>query len=152
MTDPQPGAPGQTPELDWLELLDHTADTGIRVRANTLPLLFSRAAWGMFSLIVDPRLVRPLQARPLALEAEDLPGLLVNWLSELNFLHNTQHELYSRFEVTAVDQCRLSAVVGGERIDPNRHTVDTEIKAVTYHELKVERQGECWTAQVIFDL
>jgi SHS2 domain-containing protein len=132
--------------------MEHTADTGIIVRAPALAELFARAAWGMFSVITDPATVQPRQEFSCALEADDLAMLLVRWLSELNFHHITRHEVYSRFAVSLVGETRLQAVVGGEAIEPGRHLVHTEIKAVTYHELRVEKHGDLWLAQVLFDL
>ena len=46
----------------------------------------------------------------------------------------------------------LTATVGGETLDPSRHPIDTEIKAVTYHQIAVEQVGGHWQARVIFDL
>ena len=77
----------------WLEELDHTADEGIIVQAATMPELFERAAWGMFSLIADLDTVQPVTRDTIAVEAGDVEALMVRWLSELVF----QHE-YTRFE------------------------------------------------------
>jgi SHS2 domain-containing protein/predicted Zn-ribbon and HTH transcriptional regulator len=90
-------APADSPP--WLTPLDHTADTGIIVTAPDLPTLFSRAAWGMFSVITDLAAVQPAASETVEVGADDLPGLLVRWLSELNFRHITTHRLYARFEV-----------------------------------------------------
>lgn len=166
-------APAAAPP--WLTPLDHTADTGIIVTAPDLPTLFSRAAWGMFSVITDLVAVSPAAAETVAVGADDRPGLLVRWLSELNFRHITTHRLYARFEVRELGRCdsaangnapargawaeapgggpwRLRAEVFGEPIVPGRHTVFTEIKAVTFHGLELAEVDGGWRAQIIFDL
>ncbi len=159
--DPAPAGFNPAGEFpDWLTLLDHTADAGIRVTAPDLPTLFSRAAWGLFSVITDPATVQPAEAEPVEVTAEDLPALLVRWLSELNYRHLTRHRLYARFDVRELvlpkpaepGTCRLDAEVRGEAIVPGRHPVFTEIKAVTFHGLELTEIDGGWRAQIIFDL
>jgi SHS2 domain-containing protein len=143
-------APDDLPK--WLQFVDHTADAGILIRAPNPEQLFERAAWGMFSLITDVESVRPEECIHITVDASDRAGLLVRWLSELNFRHVTEHRLFSRFTVTALSDRRLEADVFGAHIDPTRDTVFTEIKAVTFHDLQLEQDAHEWRAQVIFDL
>lgn len=147
---PEGGGAGQAPT--WLECLDHTADTGITVEAETLQELFARAAWGMFSIITDPEKVVCRSSESIGVEATDLEALLVRWLSELNYRHVTRHLVYGRFEVLELEPHRLVARVCGETIDPTRHTVYTEIKAVTFHGLAIRPVNTGWRAEIIFDL
>lgn len=145
---------------DWLTFLDHTADTGLRVTAPDLPTLFSRAAWGLFRVITDPATVQPAEPETVEVTAEDLPALLVRWLSELNYRHLTRHRLYARFDVRELTPPkpaeavpgRLRAEIRGEALVPGRHPVFTEIKAVTFHGLELTEIDGGWRAQIIFDL
>lgn len=141
-----------SPPPAWLQPFEHTADVGFVVMARNAPELFARAAWGMFDLLTDPRTVRPVERRAVRVTADDQAALLVRWLSELNFLHATEHKLFSRFDVREVTPTALEAIVWGETIDPARHAVYTEIKAVTFHELVVEQVGSVWRARVLFDV
>ncbi len=143
--------PEATPP-DWLQALDHTADAGIVVTAPDLKELFARAAWGMFTVITDPGLVRAGAPVRVEVEAPDPAALMVRWLSELNYRHITRHEVYGRFNVLDWSETRLVAEVQGEPIDAARHVIYTEIKAVTFHGLKIEPESGGWRAQVIFDL
>ncbi|MCI0534605.1 MAG: archease [Verrucomicrobiales bacterium] len=156
MTDHLPGEFEKTePRMalpEWLEELEHTADTGIIVRADCLKELFGRAAWGMFSVMVDLSAVQPKVAARVSVEATDQKALLVKWLSELNIQHVTKHWLFSRFDISELGDTHLSAEVYGEAIDPERHAIYTEIKAITFHDLRIEKEGERWKAQIIFDL
>lgn len=136
----------------WLREIDHTGDIGITVTAATLEELFARAAWGMFAVLTDMAGVEVRETHRIAVEAADREALLVEWLSELNYLHVTEHVLLSRFTVESIDDRRLTALVGGEPVDPERHTVYTEIKAITYHDLVIEETGTGWQVQVIFDM
>jgi len=136
----------------WFRELDHTADTGIEVWAESLPELFERAAWGLFAILTDPETVAPREAVSFELEAPDVQALLVRWLSELNYYHITKRWVFSRFEVQQFSERHLVAQARGEPIDPARHTIYTEVKAITYHGLKLERRDGQWYARIIFDL
>ncbi len=137
---------------NWLREIDHTGDIGIEVRADTLSELFERAAWGLFSVLTDPGTVRDRTARAVTVEADDRESLMVRWLSELNFLHVTQHVLFRRFAIDELTDTHLAATAWGEAIDPDRHPVYTEIKAVTYHQLDIEEMDDGWHVQIIFDM
>ncbi len=137
---------------DWLEFLDHTADAGILVQAADLKELFARAAWGMFSLVTDVDMVRLVERSRIRIEASDRPALMVNWLSELNYRHLTEYRLFGKFAIVEICEKWLLAEVCGERIDPARHKIFTEIKAVTFHDLRLQRDDQGWKAQIIFDL
>lgn len=133
------------------EPLEHTADEGVRVWAPDWSGLLEQAARGMFAVIADPRSVRPERERRVALRADSREALLHDWLEELNGLHQSEGELYAAFEVEA-DDVSLRARVRGEAIDPARHALRTEVKAVTWHDLRVEESGEGLRARVLFDV
>lgn len=136
----------------WFREIDHTADIGIKVVADDLPTLFERAAWGTFAMLTDVRTVEPQEARTVEVEGEDRADLMVNWLSELNFLHITQHVLFSQFEIESMSDTHLTATVRGERVDRDRHPIYTEIKAITYHGLEIIEEDDAWRVQVIYDM
>lgn len=131
------------------EELDHTADVGIRAHGATLDELFAAAAAGMFSLVADLRKVRAVGEVEVRVKADDLEALMVRWLSELLFLHETQRLLLKEFDVR-IDGMSLEARARGETIDKKRHELKLNIKAVTYHRLRVDRKAGL--AEVIFDI
>jgi len=143
---------GERTAPHWLEFLDHTADAGILVQAPNLKELFARAAWGMFSLVTDMDTIRLAERSRIRIEANDRPALMVKWLSDLNYRHVTEHRLFGKFAIVEIGEEWLLAEVHGERIDPTRHTIFTEIKAVTFHDLRLERDDQGWKTQIIFDL
>ena len=132
--------------------IEHTADIGIEVEADNLSELFEGVAAAMFSLIVDPDTVRQTVERELSLEAGDLEELLFMWLNELLFVLYAEGLLFSGFKVKDIGEDRLVATATGEKLDPQRHRLDEEIKAATYHEMMVERRDDGWKARVIFDV
>lgn len=139
------------------EVLPHTADLGVRVRGGCLAELFANAAYGLSDNLVALETVRATETRALAVEAGDLEDLLVRWLGEILFLFERDAFVACEFDV-AVDARPPGAAVSaratlrGERLDPSRHRVYSEIKAVTYHGLVIAREADGWRAEVIFDL
>jgi SHS2 domain-containing protein len=134
------------------ETFEHTADLGLRVRAATLDALFADAARGLFSMIVpDLESVRPQESLALEVRGEPSELLLLDWLSELLYTYETRRLLLVQFDVS-VGETGIAATVRGEPIDPARHALDHEVKAITYHGLKLERRDDGWLAEVIVDI
>ena len=131
------------------EEIEHTADVAIRAYGASLNELFANAAEGMFSLIADLEAVKPIGEIEVRVSAEDTPTLLLRWLAELLYVHETQRLLFSRFEVE-VSGTSLLGRARGEAIDKARHELKLVIKAVTRHRLTVD--PERGIAEVIFDI
>lgn len=144
--------PGEQPHPEIYESLSHTGDLGMLVYGRDLPELFAHAAWAMFDLMSDATTIRPQHAVTVSIEATDVADLLVRWLNELLYLYDTQRFLTCTATFTTLEPLCLTATAQGEAFDPARHPIDTEIKAVTYHQIAVEQVGERWQARVIFDL
>ncbi|MDK2371960.1 MAG: archease [Candidatus Korarchaeota archaeon] len=133
------------------KLVDVEADVGFEVWANDLNSLFEEAALAMYEVMVDVESVNPVVRKELELESEDLSLLLHSWLSELLFITDVEGLVFSKFEVT-IQGTKLRGKAWGEPVDPERHKPKTEVKAVTYYKLKVEKEGDLWRAVVILDL
>lgn len=132
--------------------IDHTADAGIQVYGRDRAELFRHAAEGFFHILTDPNKIVETESREISLEAGDLEELLVRWLSEFLFLFDTEGLLFRRFDLGLLNDHHLQAEARGEPYDEGRHPIKTPIKAVTYHRLRVRREGGVWKAEVIFDL
>jgi SHS2 domain-containing protein len=134
------------------EYFDHTADLGIRVRSADLNGLFADAATALFAAVVDGlEAVRPAQQVAIAIDGSDLDYLLFDWLRELLFRFDAEHLVLSQFDVR-VSETGLKATARGELLDPARHVLSHEVKAITYHGLRVEREADGWVAEVIVDI
>ncbi len=134
------------------EFFEHTADVGLRIFGDTLEDLFVNAADGLFGLITEVEKIEEKEAVDFTLKAEGKEDLLVRWLSELLFRFEVDGLLFKRFRVFQVNGKSLSAKAYGEKFDPARHELKTEVKGVTYHQLKVEATRDGWLAEVIFDV
>jgi SHS2 domain-containing protein len=134
------------------EFFEHTADLGLRVRAPDLDTLFAEAAQAMFAAIVeDPKTVRPLQEVEVRVAGKDRDYLLFDWLKALLYRFDAEHLLFSRFVVRVGDN-GLTGTAWGELLDPARHELAHEVKAITYHGLRVEQTADGWLAEVIVDI
>ena len=134
------------------ELFEHTADLGLRATAADLDALFAEMATCLFSAVVeDVASVRPEAAVTVELAGHEREYLLFDWLKELLYRFDADHLLFGRFEVR-VRPDGLTGTAWGEPLDPARHLLNHEVKAITYHELRVEPTDEGWVAEVIVDI
>jgi SHS2 domain-containing protein len=138
------------------EFLDAiTSDICFVARADTLEDVFAAAADALLSVTAgDPRQVRPLEERSLALEEPDLELLMLGFLNELVYLRDA-HELLLRprqLRVQRAGRARLDALLVGERFLPERHQIAVEVKAATAHGLRVEEEEGGWKTCVTLDV
>ncbi len=144
------------------ETFDHTADLGLRVFGRTKEELFANAAYGMFDILTDLKNVQAKETLKIEQEAPNLEELFLSWLSELLYQYNGKEMIFKKFGIDKLTDQAISARAQGEKVDLERHRLKTEIKAVTYHELKVQKLTvkqywpeagkDCWQAEVIFDV
>jgi SHS2 domain-containing protein len=140
------------------ELIEHTADVGIRVKGKDLRELFKNAALAMFNIMGEPApspcatSVKEIPKFKVNIQqkAESLEELFVNWLNELLSLSSAKGLMFIDFVIDKLDKNSLEAKVVGE--DIKNYKVNTEIKAATYHELKIQEVPGGWQAEVIFDV
>jgi len=134
------------------ETFDHTADLGLRIQETDLNTLFAEAGRALFSALVeDLDSIAPRQQLDVTITGSDLEYLLFDWLKELLYRFEVEHLLLSRFSV-AVGPDGLQGSAWGEPFDPGRHELSHEVKAVTYHGLRVEQTPQGWLAEVIVDI
>ena len=134
------------------EPLEHTADLGIRVWGAGLKELFINSASAMYELIVDINLVKPSLSVGVKAEALDMDELLRNWLSELLYYFNVKEILFREFLIKELGDKNIVSVARGEKIDLKKHDLRHEIKAVTFHRLKIEKKDNLFSTEIIFDV
>jgi SHS2 domain-containing protein len=131
------------------EVLEHTADVGLKAYGGTLEEIFENAAVGMFDLMTDVSLVRPTGEVAVQVQSQDIESLMVDWLTELIYVHEMQNVFLSQFDVS-IDGLSLTGTARGEPVDASRHPLEMLIKAVTYHMIEVK--PEEGYAVIIFDI
>jgi len=134
--------------MQQFQEIEHTADWAFRVHGHDLAALFTNAARGIFELQGTAGSYEIGVVRMIAVSGLDRESLLVNWLNELLYLQETQHETYSRFEILEISDTYLRARVHGRPHRPESKL----IKAVTFHNLRVGRDADGWEATIVVDV
>ena len=133
--------------------LEHTADVGVEAEAESFQLLLGELALGMFEFIVDPRKVEPEREYEVGeIRGESPEAVVVNWLNELLFLHESRELVFNRFAVERLEPLAFAGKAWGEAVDPEKHSPIGAVKAATYHRLSTQEQGGVWRAKVYFDV
>lgn len=138
--------------MNEYEILEHTADIGFRAWGPSPSELFRNAARAMMAIATEPETLSGFEERELETRGGDYPDLMVNWLSEVLYLFDTNQFAARDFRVDDIAADRLRATLIGEPREPERHPWELIIKAVTYHQLKVEQQNSRWQAEVFLDI
>ena len=134
-------------------LIEHPAEAGVRVRGSTLQQIFTHAARGMMAILTGGAVVTGPQRRVrVRAQAATQEELLVAWLRELLFQFERYHFIARRWRFTHLNERQLVAAVTGVRCDPRRQRLGAEIKAVTYHQLRIVRRRGVYHVPLIFDV
>lgn len=137
------------------EYLPHPADVRFRAYGKTLEEAFEQAASAMFHVIIDDAALNPERSLDVKLESKGLENLLYDYLSELLYLFEVEETVFGQFKVDSIEKTNGSYILhgqaSGERIDIERHSFETEVKAVTYHQLKITKEEGGYSAHVIVD-
>jgi len=164
------------------ELIDHTADIGIRLSNKTLKGIFEDGAFALFDILCDIKKVQAGFERTISVEAVNNEELLNEFLSMLLREFTVDNNLISKVKIQDIrtenaptsvgtefipfsaglryatrstqdaQRLILSALISGQPYDPKRHSIKTEIKAVTFHNLAIKKINAGYTAEVVFDV
>lgn len=134
------------------EILEHTADIGFRAWGATPAELFRNAARAMMAIAVDAATLSGGEEKEVRVTGDGYPDLMVNWLSEVLYFFDSDEFAGRDFRVDGIDGNHLRATLIGEPRDTQRHTWELIIKAITYHQLKVEEVHGRWEAEVFLDI
>ena len=130
------------------EIIPHTADVRLRVRAPSLEALFADAMRGMFAVMRahpgDARVERSVAVY----EAADTTTLLVDFLNEVLHRAHVAHEMFTSAHFTGLDATSCEATLSGVA----SATFEEDVKAVTYHEAEVRNVEGEWSTMIVFDI
>ena len=138
--------------MGTFHLIDHKADVGVEATGRTFAEALEWTSRGMFSIITGPGTVRPRECATVSVTSDDVEALVVDWLNELLYMYESDGFLVA--EVDLAFDSEAVSVTGtciGERVDPQRRTPGTAVKAATYHQLEVSANGE-WRIRVVLDV
>ena len=134
------------------QIINHTADMGIIVKGPDVRNLFVIAAQAMIDLMVKGDISERIATRDIFVEAEDFPDLMVRWLGEILYLFEGESLIVNSIEIKSISPIRLKAKLGLTKFDHQNQEILREIKAVTYHQISVNKTNDGWEAKVIFDI
>jgi len=129
------------------EILEHPADLKIRSYGKDIAKVFSNMLLGMFESC-RPEMTKEKKSREIKIKSEDRESLLVNFLSEALSLADINKEVYLKAKFNQLKDNYLEAKLEGYKIESK----ELEIKAVTWHGLKIEKKNDVWQAIVLFDI
>lgn len=136
--------------------LDHTADAYIAAYGKNLAEAFENAALAMFSIMTDIEKVGAEIEEHLEVKAEDEFSLLYSWLEALLVKFEIEGIFYSKFKIPNFDKNEstigFSAKIWGERINFEKHTQKTGVKAITYHLMEIIKKPKMVTVKFILDI
>ncbi len=134
------------------EVFEHTADIGVRVKGKNLKDLFSNAGLAIFQISSRKQFIKNKAHADISikLSADNLEELFVDWLNELLSLSSAKGLIFHNIKINRLEDNALEALAVGS--DINNYKVNTEIKAATFHELKITQNESGWEAEVILDV
>jgi SHS2 domain-containing protein len=134
------------------EILEHTADIGLRARGTTPEEMFTEAALALQSIVVETLDVEARSEYPIAAGGEDYESLIVNWLGEVLYYLDGQRVVFSRIQIERLSSTMVAARGWGEPRDAARHPPRLVVKGITYHELRISTSPGEWRVEVYVDI
>lgn len=134
------------------ETFEHASDLGLQARAGSLVGLFEALAEGLAGVVCPAEQIASRDKRVVRVEAEDVEALAVDFLAQVLGLLQTERFLVATARVIELARHEVAAELCGEPYDPGRHELEAEVKAVTYHRLKIAQEDGEWIGRVVLDL
>lgn len=129
-----------------------TADVAFEAYGKDLNELFENAALALFETMAETKSIINHQSLTISHQNDTIDGLLFDFLNELVFLKDSKGLVFGDFKVKISGKYKLKAQVFGEEIDPKRHKLKTDVKAVTLHQFKVAKTKGGYKARVVLDV
>lgn len=134
------------------ETFEHTADIGVIGRGSTMAEAFESTAYGMFAIVADLKKYPATETREVEAIGDDSINLLERFLSSLIVIFEADHMLPVDFKMKEFDLGHLKCEVAVHPIGDDIEWIGPSVKAVTYHQMDVDKDGGQWFARAIFDV
>jgi len=140
--------------------LEHSTDAFVQAYGSDLDELFENCAKGLINIMFDIDKVDPIQSLTITADSENLENLLYDWLEKVLLKILIEQIVLSRFSIEISEEYSsamkkkyvLKAHVGGEKVNYDKHNYKIEIKAIIYHELRIQRLDSSYVATYLVDL
>ncbi len=137
------------------QFFPHTADLIFEAYGQTIEELFTNAGLATEEVMVDLKTVSPKKKKTIKLKAESIEELMYHFLDELIFIKDKDQLLFCQFNLTIhydAGKYTLEGTATGEKINPEKHALGQDVKAVTKHLFEVKQEGVIWKAKVLLDI
>ncbi|MBI4158634.1 archease [Candidatus Woesearchaeota archaeon] len=131
--------------------LDHTADVMFEVYGKTLNELFKNAAIAIFDTMVKRSTIKVKLKKEIELESNNIEQLLFDFIEELIYIKDAEYLIFKNFKIKIKDN-RLTAVLEGDKINPKKQILLTDVKAITLHKFSLKKSKQGYKAVIIPDL
>src|ERR671923_2002085 len=128
------------------------SELAVKVVGSSQADLFANSAFALFDVMTDVDKIEVKDRLPLEVEGADRDDLMVNWMRELLYLYQGSGYLLREFDIREAKDTLVKAEVCGEKIDPDRHEIRKEIHGIAYHQSRMQKTGDQWTAQLTFEI
>jgi SHS2 domain-containing protein len=147
-------------DSDRYRYLEHSTDAIVQAHGSSLEELFENSAMGLVNIMFDIDKVENRQSETIIASDENLENLLFDWLEKVLLKIFIDQIVLSRFSIRVFEKDKnleekryfLEAQVGGEKVNYDKHNYKIEIKAITYHELKIQCTDTSYVATFLVDL
>jgi SHS2 domain-containing protein len=133
------------------KFINHTADVAITVRGGDLQSLFKNSGDALIDLLFNDGEIKGINTYTITAEGDNEEELLINFLRELFFQFAVYRVVLKEIEFEEFSKTGVTAKVTGEEYDPNRHKLNIDIKAVTYHNVEIKKADDELTVSIVFD-
>jgi len=134
--------------MEKYKILEHPSDVKIQASGETKEELFLNAALGMNAILKPKILDYKSETRKIKVKSADVDALLVDFLSEILYLIQTNKEVYDNIEFSKFSDTELEGALIGSKTD----SFNEDIKGVTYHDLKIKQKNGLYEVVVLFDV
>jgi SHS2 domain-containing protein len=134
------------------EILEHPSDLGIEARGATMAEAFQNAALGLISIIAGTSKIESCEERLVSILALDRENLLVRWLTEILYLYDAEKFLTAEIKFDMLNDTSLRARILGQQFNASNHELKLDVKAITYHQLMIQKLEDFWIARVFVDI
>ncbi len=139
---------------------EYTADIAFIAYGESLEEMFVNAAKALMEIQTDLSKIEPKKCVEVSVDGFDLENLMKKWLEELLFYRDVELLFFSVFEIKIIEEgtgemdkrYRLWGKICGEKFDPNKHESKVEVKAISYHDMKIEKKNNTYYAHVLVDI
>ena len=140
--------------MEKYRFLDHTADALFEAFGKTIVEVFENAAMALQEIQVNLKTIEPKQTKIINVKAETNEMLLFEFLQELIYIKDVEKFVFTacKVEIDAQDPLRLTAQCKGEELDPKKHEMNVDAKAITMHQFELKKEKDSWKARVIVDI